>query len=154
MPVKEEAFKDDPTVPAETIISNSRQKAIGAILYGMALVAVAIYWFLEVNKLLACMPLMGSVIAFVIGVINFRDREPKIIINEEGMEVGAAAFHSWDNITNEDFTFTMRTNYWETRFSYTCPEGCVDINITELDISRRRMKKLLYIYRGRFDKQL
>jgi hypothetical protein len=149
---------DDPAIPQETIIKNSTTWAIGQIIMGVVLVVVCTWFFvqkavIQKQSLLQAVFLATGVMSAIRGVRNFNDQDPKIILNNDGIEMGNAVFYNWDKISNERVRWVLYGRYWRTRFSYECPDGEMKINLTDLNVSWFKMKKLLRIYRNRYNEQ-
>lgn len=81
---------------------------------------------------------------------NLRDRNPKIIINNKGIETVNTPFHPWSEITNDKVTLTgSGTKVASTKLSYDYPGGSEKLDIGSYDIRQNELERLLQIYRER-----
>jgi len=145
-------FLDDRSVPAETMIRYSIFKYVIWTILFLLMTILGIY---------LCS--LGRVISYIVGIPlifigavnsyrrikNMFNREPQIILNNEGIRTADAPFYTWNEIINEK---TIREGTGKYAMHYLCydhPKGSNKFHLKDLDVGFMRLQKLLRLYRGR-----
>lgn len=153
---QKDIFEEDHTVDVVKTISYSKNKAGYAMLFGLVPVGLGVYLYYEGQELII---VAGSVlVGFYMLIVSYRryiNREPQIILSNDGVETANTPFYSWAEIADMD-TMLERNSGDEGAsvfFIYNCPSGEVKIEISELNISRSDLDNLIGIYKGRYEKK-
>jgi uncharacterized membrane protein YciS (DUF1049 family) len=146
-------FKDDLSIPAETIIYVSKNKSLTSVVIITLLFALGIYQLVFTENYLIGLAL--AVLGVIAGSKEFMkvgkavSNEPQIILNEQGMQTVNAQFYEWSQIVNEDLILEGgKHKSWY--LTYTCPSGSEKLDISDLTTKAKEMEKLMKVYRGRF----
>jgi hypothetical protein len=102
------------------------------------------------------MGLAGIIISLLFGYSeykNLNNKEPQIILNEEGISASKTPFYSWKDIDSEDVVLITQGRLSSYFLVYNYPNGSAKLSIGELDITHSSLENLLRIYRGRWDKK-
>lgn len=147
---QKDEFKDDLTIPAETIIYYS--KLTNYIEMSVMLVAVVagVYLIVATDKLW-----LGVGLTALCAWLAFKEyrqatnKKPQIIINNKGIQTVSTSFHSWRQIRDEEVvtSYNGKNNTSYLRYNY--PGGSEHLNIDDLDTDSRTLNKLLVFYRNR-----
>jgi hypothetical protein len=151
---QDDIFTDDLSIPAETQLRYSKNVAIFVIILGLALtiggVCLGIFTPKHVWFAGAIMG-VGGLVLTIVGYRRYTNRNPQIILNNEGVSTAKISFYSWADITGEDTKVVQQGKSSRTYFIYTCPEGDKRVDIAELDVRKSYFEKLLRVYRGRYE---
>lgn len=145
-------FIDDQSLPAETIIRYSVFKHVIWTIVFLLMIILGIYLYT-----------LGQVISYIIGILliligavnsymrikNMFNREPQIILNNNGMRTASVPFYKWNEIANEK---TIREGTGKYAMYYLCydhPNGSAKFHLNDLEVSFMRIQKILRVYRGR-----
>lgn len=151
-------FIDDSGLPAETRICFSKLQLSLNMLLGLFFVGIGVtVVILSFHKKSAIWPkIVGVVIALApwyMIIATFKDllnRKPQLVLSDTGIYTEGSGPIPWDAIYDievKQITQGRRGIKYTLHFKY--PGGFVNINVTELDISRNKLEKLIRVYRGR-----
>jgi putative Mn2+ efflux pump MntP len=96
----EDEFSDDLSVPNETVIYYSKISTYFEIIVGILIISFGIYSYFTKNY-------FGSIIFIPFGIYmiykerkKVRNKNPQIIINNNGIEIHSKKFSKWSTIKN------------------------------------------------------
>lgn len=144
--LEKDIFKDDISVPKETVIYYSRITIIFLLIIYIALNFLGIY-FLNKKEYLGLLFLGSGLYLTYHQIKKLRDKSPQISINSEGIKLKDEKLVKWKNIHN-DRVFTESKGKYSTTYLAFNNEM---IDIGELDIKNQELEKLLHVYRVRFE---
>jgi hypothetical protein len=145
-------FNDDSTIPAETQIRYSKKTAVFQMVLGVILLCVGGYVVMQPRQQYICIILfIGGGALLIAGLRHYNNPKPQIILNNDGVSTADTPFFSWDDVTNEDTKVVHRGKSSRTYFIYNCPAGEKKVDLGELATGKRKLEKLLRIYRGRYE---
>ena len=143
-------FSDDFSLPTTTEIFNSKRKNF--ILISLSLVSFTI----GMTAILGRVDLIfGGILLVLSGVLSFfifrttKKKEPKLILNELGIQTSSTKTYKWSDIKNEaivdEGTYRLSQSY----LIFDHPNGSEKIFLNDLAIEKRNLENLLRVYRGR-----
>ncbi|MES2588089.1 MAG: hypothetical protein V4622_03855 [Bacteroidota bacterium] len=150
----EDEFNDDFTIQKETLIYYSKSKNYISLFVLFILLAVDIYIICLIRSYL-----VESIILVFISYLIFEsikkviDKNPQITINEQGIKTISSVFLEWNEIKNIDIICEGSGKYIVYYLIYSFPNGSVKLNISDLNINRKTLNKLLIIYQERYKKK-
>ena len=145
---QDNVFKNDITIPDETLIYHSKISSRIFIATSILLFAAGIFLLTIHNTILqifGIVMLIVSVLRFYKEYIKLKRREPQIILNNRGIKTVKTDFYKWEEIKEEKFINNSSSSF----LTYKHPRGEETINIGDLDISPMTLSKLLWIYNER-----
>lgn len=151
----EDVFYDDLSVPEVVVIYYSKwsKYTMGFIvLFG---ILIGIYMFLKYNINDYYLGILLPVVSAIGSYFNFlyykkiADSNPQIILNNEGIETISTKFYNWDDISDESIEIRGSGNTISYHLAYNHPEGTEYLKINDYDISKKKLEKLLTVYRAR-----
>jgi hypothetical protein len=147
----DDVFIEDYAVPAETIIHYSKNKAGFALIFGLVFLGGSVWLLTQEDSRLASIGgfFVGGLL-FIVGLKHYVNRQPQIILSNDGVQLANTPFYSWAQITNEDTELVRRGKSSTMYLKYNCPEGEKRIEINELEVSTSAIENLLRVYRGRY----
>jgi hypothetical protein len=154
-----DVFKDDPTIPPVTQIFYSKAHLTLYTFFGLLFVGIGCgleYLAIKNNgnmslKLIAPMIACAAIYYMVINIKRMLKKQPELVLEDQGLTTLETGFLNWDQIFNEKVTRTDRGKRGILyTYSFQHPGGLVNIDISDLDISKFRLERLIRIYRGRF----
>ncbi|MGY3211805.1 hypothetical protein [Mucilaginibacter sp. HD30] len=145
-------FIDDQSVPAETVI---RYSVVKYLIWTIMYLLMTIFGFYLCT--------LGQVISYIIGILliligavnsymritKMFNREPQIILNNDGMSTTGTSFYKWNDIANEK---TIREGTGKYAMYYLCydhQKRSTKFHLNDLEVSFMQLQKLLRVYRGR-----
>ena len=144
-----DVFQDDLSIPAETIIYYAKFKSYPQLIIILILLAVSVYMPV-IDKFI-----MGGIIGLGVIYLAFREykqatnKAPQIIINSEGIQTTSTVFYAWKYVRNEKIVLrSVRRNVY-TYLQYDYPGGTELLKIDDYATDRRKLHRLLVVYRGR-----
>ncbi|MFH6969093.1 hypothetical protein [Flavobacterium sp. FlaQc-28] len=144
--LEKDVFKDDISVPKETIIFYSKTTLIFLLLVSLGMIFIGIYFGLQQEYFGLLILAFGLYLAYD-QIKKLRDNEPQIIINDKGIKLKDEKIVSWNRISN-DRVFTQSSGKRSTNYLAFNNEL---IEIDELTIKFDDLEKLLHVYRVRFE---
>lgn len=151
---KKDMFIDDFTIPNETIIYFSKSKNFTEMAICIGCFIVGICLIIGNNNYL--LGIIMCAIGIYYGYKKFKNatnKKPQIIINEKGIKTASTNFFEWKDIKYEDVVSTGSGKHTKYFFKYNYPNGCVELQIDDLDTNYDKLNKLLILYRGRNTKR-
>lgn len=147
----DDVFTDDYAVPAETIIHYSKTKALFAFIFGLVFLAGS-GWLLtqDDSRFAAVAGLFIGGLMFILGLRHYLNRQPQIILSNDGVQLANTPFYNWAQVTGEDTELVRRGKSSTMYLKYNCPEGEKRVEINELEQSSSAIENLLRVYRGRY----
>lgn len=154
-----EVFKDDASVPFMTPIFYSKLHLTVNILFGLLFVAIGSIiaylaiknnWELSlkvIGTLIAIAPLYKIFTAFK----KMFKKHPELVLENQGLTTIPTGFLNWDLVFNEKVTRTDQGKRGvKFTLSFQHPVGIVHIDISDLDVTKGRLERLIRLYKGRF----
>lgn len=144
----EDIFRDDISVPKETLIYYSRSNSIIEFAIGVVVMIIGILLFsLKNNRYIITFVCLTLGLYIIIkSYKRLSDKKPQLIITAEGIEAAEFGFVSWENIYEWEIINRSKTDYLEIN------NGYYSIEIDSLKISRSRLSYLLELYKQRHAK--
>ncbi|TRX30150.1 hypothetical protein FNW52_20410 [Flavobacterium sp. ZT3R18] len=145
-----EIFKDDLSIPKETIIYFAKMK--NYIEMGIMLIGVfgGIFLFTKSENQYWGIGLI--IVCGYLAYLEFREAtntEPQIIINQKGIKTISTKFYNWESIENEEVIMENSGKYSHFYLTYDFPNGTEKIMIDDYGTEHYDLQKLLKTYRGR-----
>ncbi len=146
---QEDLFQDDLSIPYETTIFYSKGKNYMEMIVMFILMAVGIYSLIDTDEYYG---ILLIVLGAYFGFREFKEatnKEPQIIINNEGIKTRNTQFYQWKDIRNEEAVlkgFGKNTRHY---LVYDYPNGTEELLIEDLTTDHIKLNKLLILYRGR-----
>lgn len=157
---KTDIFYDDFTVGQETEVFVARDNKYLVIL-------ILSFYTLIAGYLITTMILYGiNIVIFILSLVFISialiphikaflklkkiDTQAKITLNSRGIKTISTEFYEWKDVKNEDVIMEDFGNDAYFYLVYDFPSGSEYLSISEYDISPKKLKKLLKIYRGRY----
>ncbi|GGI49425.1 hypothetical protein GCM10011425_06370 [Mucilaginibacter galii] len=79
------------------------------------------------------------------------NKQPEIVLKNQGLTTRETGFLNWDVIFNEKVTRTDRGKRGILyTFSFQHPGGLVNIDISDLNVSKVRLERLIRVYKARY----
>jgi len=147
--LEKDIFKDDISVPKETVIYYSRITVLFLLIlyFGMVLLGIYLLYGKEYIGIL----LLGSGIYLTYHQIKrAQDKSPQIIINAEGIKLKNEKLAKWKNIRNDRVFIEMNGKSSTTYLAFNNEK----IDLSELDIKTSHLENLLNVYRVRCENNL
>ncbi|RFZ92905.1 hypothetical protein D0C36_16060 [Mucilaginibacter conchicola] len=152
-------FKDDPAIPYKTEVFYSKVRLTLYILFGLLFVGIGCgleYLAIKHNgdlslKLIAPVIAIVAIYAMVIHMKRMLKKQPELVLENQGLTTHETGFLNWDEIYNEKVTRTDRGKRGILyTFNFQHPGGMASIDISDLNISKARLERLIRVYQGRF----
>jgi len=142
---------EDYSLPRETIIYFSKEKALLMGAFGIAILVFGLYIMMINENYLEAVPFvfLSALLCYYMIKKRFNNKTPQIIINQLGLQTSAAVFYPWEEIGNETITREHRDKSEFICLEYDCPAGHEEFEISELDITVEQLAHLLIVYRER-----
>ena len=143
-------FIDDLTVPNATDIYYSKSKTTGAVITILACIGGCVYLLIATDKyLIGIGGCILFVIYFFIELKKVKNKNVQVVLSNDGIQTENVAFNSWSDIKGEDVIAERTGKTVSHYFIYDYPNGTVKVDIADYDTNKRRLEKLLRVYRGR-----
>jgi len=145
--LEKDVFRDDVSVPKETVIYYSRSTIVFLLVLYLGISVLGGYFLLEEDYfgllfLGFCLYLSYNQIKKV------SDKSPQIVINDKGIILKNENIISWDKIY-DDKVYNQSNGKSSTNYLAFNEE---EISIDDLGISFSELEKLLHVYRVRYEK--
>jgi hypothetical protein len=146
-------FNEDYSIPAEKIIYYSKIKGLLQAIFMMAVFAGGLYVVIHEHNYVigAIISVVGAIFTYT-GFAHYNNRDPQIIINNSGVQTKSVQFYSWQEVRGEDVITRQNGKSSTTYFTYQYPGGSAELDISEFDVDKKELEKLLRIYRWRSEK--
>lgn len=148
--MQQEAFIDDLTIPAETIIYYSKLGNYLEMSIMLLAAGAGIYLIVITDRLW-----LGSGLTAACAWFAWKEyhqatnKLPQIIISNKGIQTASTSFYPWKSIGNEEAITRTSGNNYNHYLSYDHPGGRELFNIDDLDITTTELNQLLILYRNR-----
>ncbi|MRX67698.1 hypothetical protein SAMN06265349_10567 [Flavobacterium resistens] len=147
--LEKDIFKDDISVPKETVIFYSRIAILFLLVLSLVMNISGIYFLYEKEYLGLFLLGVGVYLTYD-NVKKLRDKSPQIIINAEGIKLKDEKLVKWNNIRNDRVFTEIRGKNSTTYLAFNHEK----IDIGELDIKTQDLEKMLHVYRVRYENTL
>jgi len=155
---RENTFIDDKSIPNETIFYHSKLliwisiiSGISMFVFGVGVISAHLVadnteeisnnYFLVIFCIF--LSFMGISLTYK-EYIKLKRREPQLILNNRGIKTSKTSFYNWKEVEDEKFYIGQ---HW--KMTYKHPRGVEEIFQTDLNISAKKLAKLLVLYRER-----
>jgi hypothetical protein len=145
--LEKDVFKDDISVPKETIISYSRITILGLLILFFGCSFLGIYLLVGKEYFGLILLFFGLYLSFN-QIKKLRDKAPQIILNDKGIKLKKENLIPWNRIYN-DRVFTQSNGKSSNSYLAFNDEK---IAIEELSITFEQLENLLHVYRVRYEK--
>lgn len=151
-------FRDDISVPKEISIFYSKNRGIGGLFVGLFFLVVGFYLLFGKEKsIFGLLPIICSVFPFKKGIKIIRDKNYQILINSEGIKFKNQELISWKYIQNTSLNFepdySPHGSHIQHYFSFSVNGNVVNVPINDLNITHKKLEKLVQVYRVRYEKE-
>lgn len=148
-----DVFTDDPAIPAETRIYNSKFANLCMLFFFIIIMG----WSISLIFINPTLPfiLCSILLLFLFGWLSRMvikqafDKTPKLILSNEGISTTKTPLYKWAEITGEKTISKPGLKTTMDYLIYDCPDGTIKTELTPLATSRSKIDKLIRIYRGR-----
>lgn len=145
--LEKDSYKDDVSVPKETIIFYSRSAILFLIVIYLGISFLGIYFLLEKEYFGLLFLGFGLYLSYE-QFKKIRDKSPQIVINDKGIKLKNENLTSWSRIYN-DRVYVQSNGKKSTSYLAFNNEK---IQIDDLSIRFEKLENLLHVYRVRFEK--
>lgn len=144
-----DVFQDDLRIPAETIIYYA--KANSYVLLSIMLIPLVfgIYLWMNDSRIIGGIMMLGVAYRLFREYKQAKNKDPQIIINNEGIQTISTPFFPWKHIYDEKIVIQRAARNIRTYLQYEYPQGVASLKIDDYGTDRRRLARLLKVYRGR-----
>ncbi|QXV63702.1 hypothetical protein INP83_11330 [Mucilaginibacter sp. 21P] len=158
-----DTFKDDPAIPSVTVIFYSEARLSLYILFSLLFMVMGCgleYLAIKNNgnislTLIAPVIAIVALYAMVIHIKRMLKKQPELVLEDQGITTQETGFLNWDLIYNDKITKVDRGKRGVLFiFSFQHPGGLVNIDISDFNISKIRLERLIRVYKGRFESGL
>ncbi|KAF2330279.1 hypothetical protein [Flavobacterium daemonense] len=147
--LEKDVFKDDISVPKETVVYNSRIIILFSLLLGLGMLVLGIYLLYD-EHYFGLFFVGISLYSAYTQIKKLRDKSPQIIFNAEGIKLKDENLVKWKNIRNDRVFTEIRGKNSTTYLAFNNEK----IDIGELDIKTQDLEKMLHVYRVRYENTL
>lgn len=144
-------FEDQPDVPEETVIYYPKRKDMNTIIFfTLGLIATLIFFWLKGEKQTL---ILSVLLVYYIwkNVRSFFQNVPGIVLSEKGIKTTDCGLVGWDFISDEKVV--REDDDGESFYLvFRHPGGKEKISVGSLSKTPLEIHMLLWVYRGRFDK--
>jgi hypothetical protein len=150
---KPDIFNEDYSIPVETIVYYSKIKGLLQAIFMIAVFAGGFYLLIHEHNYIigTIVSAVGAIFTYT-GIAHYSNRTPQIIISNSGIQTKSIHFYSWQEVRGEDVITRQNGKSSTNYFIYQYPGGNAELDISEFDIDKKDLEKLLRIYRGRSEK--
>jgi len=152
-------FEDDPTISSVTEVFYSKTHTTVYILFGLLFLGIGgglEYLVIKNNgnftsQLIPLVIAIATICYIVINIRRMLKKQPEMVLDDQGLTTSETGFLNWDLIFNEKVTRTDRGKRGILyTFSFQHPGGLVNIDVSDFNISKVRLERLIRVYKGRF----
>lgn len=149
-----DVYFDDITVPKETKIYFSIPSQIFLLLIGMGLICLVLWLYLTSERLdVYCFIIIPVSFWFIFSSVKkLLNKNPQLILNENGFTVASNETFLWSEIKDENIISKRHGKHRSHYLSYYYNCQLYEIQIDELGISASKLENLIRVYRVRFEK--
>ncbi|WP_395049171.1 hypothetical protein [Flavobacterium sp.] len=146
--LEKDIYRDDISVPKETIIYYSRNTIAFLLFLYLAISVLGAYFLLEKEYIGLLFFGFGLYLSYN-QIKKLREKSPQIIINDKGIILKNENLITWDSIYN-DRVYSQSNGKSSTNYFAFNDE---EISINDLGTTFSELEKLLHVYRVRFEKK-
>ncbi|PJJ79251.1 hypothetical protein [Mucilaginibacter auburnensis] len=152
-------FKDDSTIPSVTEVFYSKMNSAVYILFGLLFLGIGggiEYLVIKNNgdftsQLIPFVIVIAAICYIVINIKRMLKKQPEMVLDNQGLTTPGTGFLNWDLIFNEKVTRTDRGKRGILyTFSFQYPGGLVNIDVSDFNVNKARLERLIRVYKGRF----
>lgn len=153
------AFIDDPAIPSTTEVFFSKLHLTINILLALLVVAIGSvieYFTIKHDGHQTSLKIVAALITVVPIYWIFKyvqrmlKKQPELVLDNNGLYTEQTRFLNWDLIFNEKVTRVDQGKRGvKFTFSFQHPGGIVNIDISDFNISKGRLERLIRVYKGR-----
>jgi hypothetical protein len=147
---KEDVFINDINVPEETIIYYSKVNQYLEMMGGLVISGCGIALLNIGNEIIGFCILGGGIFWAYKAYDKANDKNPQIILNEEGIQTASTKFWGWKNIKNEETVMVCSGKRTRFFLTYSHPAGEEKLEISEYATNYKALNNLLIVYRSRY----
>ncbi|MBF4518812.1 hypothetical protein IRZ71_20850 [Flavobacterium sp. ANB] len=144
--LENDVYKDDISIPKETLIFYSKNTLIFLLIISLGLISLGVYFLWEKEYFAIFISAFGFYMAYE-QIKKLSDNDPQIIINDKGIQLKNKKLKSWSKIYN-DRVFT-RSSGKNSRNYLSFNNEMIEID--DLSIKFDELETLLHVYRVRFE---
>jgi uncharacterized membrane protein YciS (DUF1049 family) len=145
--LEKDVFRDDVSVPKETVIYYSRSTIVFLLVLYLGISVLGGYFLLEEDYFGLLFLGFGLYLSYN-QIKKVSDKSPQIVINDKGIRLKNENLISWDKIY-DDKVYNQSNGKSSTNYLAFNDE---EISIDDLGISFSELEKLLHVYRVRYEK--
>ncbi|MCD0472150.1 hypothetical protein [Flavobacterium sp. JAS] len=145
--LEKDIYKDDLSVPKQTIIYYSKTSLIFVLIISLGMICIGLYFLWNGDYVPSLLFFFGLYLTYD-QIKKLRDNEPQVIINDKGIKLKNEKLIPWNRIHN-DKVFTKTSGKSSTNYLAFNNEL---VDIGELTIKFDELENLLHVYRVRFEK--
>lgn len=146
--LEKDIYKDDVSVPKETVIYYSRITIIFLLVLFLGLSVLGVYFLIEEQYI--GLLFLGFGLYFSYDQIKkIKDKNPQIIINDKGIKLKNENLVSWDRIYNDRVYSQSNGKSSTNHLAFNDEEIVID----DLGITFSELEKLLQVYRVRSERE-
>ncbi|HEY2583057.1 MAG TPA: hypothetical protein VGI43_14700 [Mucilaginibacter sp.] len=150
---KPDLFADDFEVPQEVKIYYSKRKSLFSLVIMIGVTGLGV-WLVLSDSYFGIFSIGLGLVFIYSEIKHLINKNPQIVLNNEGVQTSSAPFYNWKDVRNEDVTKKITGESSTYYLNYDCPDGGKELQITDLDITHSALENLLRVYRGRNDKKM
>ena len=136
-------------IPKNTIIYTRPTDHLLLLLGGLGTALYMIFFLVQTEYLLGFL-FMGISIFLIYRYIETSKPQPKLILNQEGIQIIGQPFVSWAMVHGIQIRPDIKRNNYSETFVFTNNGRIQEIPIPKLSITSWQLEKLLEIYQERF----
>ena len=153
------AFIDDPEIPARTEVFYSKVHLTINILFALLFVVIgSVIEYLTIThdgqtslKIIAALVALVPIFLIFKSVQRMIKKQPELVLDDQGLFTEQSGFLTWDLIFNEKVTRVYKGKGGvKVTFSFQHPGDIVHIDISDFNISKGRLERLIRVYKGRY----
>lgn len=146
--LEKDVYRDDISVPKETIIFYSRNTIAFLLVLYIGISALGVYFLIEKEYIGLLFFGFGLYLSYN-QIIKLSEKNPQIVINDKGIILKNENIIIWDRIYN-DRVYNQSNGKNSTNYLAFNDE---EISIDDLGITFSELEKLLHVYRVRYEKE-
>jgi hypothetical protein len=142
----DDVFHDEISIPFETKIYYSKSKNLSNLI--IYFISFLFFTFCLIKSEFSFMLLLFVIVSIILIIFNLKyifNEKTQIIINNNGIVTSNKIFYSWAEIENEGV-------FYYNKLRIQNQNDIKEIDISDLNISRLKLNKLMILYRARYKK--
>jgi len=146
---QEDVYTDDYSLPDETLIYYSKPTEFFLMGLYASGIGLGIYLFENQNAVIAAIVIIVCIYLGYSSYKKITNKRPQIIINNKGIETISLAFAEWKDVMDDMVVTRQQGKSSVTYLEYTTNAGSVQMNISELGVTKKALENMLHTYRVR-----